>query len=136
MHAKGGVPARGIRHLDRSDRRAVVAKIVRTVADPGAPSFHLISKAYPLQLPHAVRRQEYPCPDLAERRCLLIDGNIEAAADQRVRGEQPANSASNDHDAELRLRHCPTQKRLRMLARSSYPALLPTPSADSSRWTA
>jgi hypothetical protein len=63
-----------------------------------------------------------------------MDGNIEAAGDQRVRGEQPANSASNDHDSELR--HRPTQKGLRMLARSSYPALLPTPSADSSGWTA
>ena len=135
MHAEGGVPARRVRHLDRGYRRAVVAKIVRTVADPGAPSFHLMSKAYPLQLPHAVRRQEYPCPDLAERRRLLIDGNIEAVGDQRVRGEQPANSASNDHDSELRLRHRPTQKMLRKLARSSYPSLLQTPSADSSDWT-
>src|SRR5215207_6832436 len=134
MHAERGVPAGGVRHLDRGDRRAVVAKIVRTVADPGAPSFDLISKAHPLQMAHAVRRQEYPCPDLAERRCLLINGNIKAAGDQRVRGEQPANSASNDHDSELR--HRPTQKGLRMLARSSYPALLPTPSADSSGWTA
>src|SRR5213080_733120 len=120
MHAEGSVPARRVRHLDRSDRRAVVAKIVRTMADPGAPSFHLMSKAYPLQLPHAVRRQEYPCPDLTERRRLLIDGYIEAAGDQRVRGEEPANSASNDHDSELRLRHRPTQKMLRKLAPSSY----------------
>src|SRR5207244_2813579 len=96
----------------------------------GAPSFDLISKADPLQLPHAVRRQKYPCPDLAERRCLLIDGNIEAAGDQRVGGEQPANSASNDHDSELR--HRPAQKGLRKLARSSYPSLLQIPSADSS----
>ena len=105
MHAEGGVPARRVRHLDRGDRRAVVAEIMRTVADPGAPSFHLTSKAHPLQLPHAVRRQKYPCPDLAERGRLLIDGNIEAVGDQRVRGEQPANSASNDHDSEPRLRH-------------------------------
>ena len=135
MHAEGGVPARGVRHLDRGDRRAVVAKIVRTVADPGAPSFDLMSEAYPLQLPHAVRRQKDPGADLAERRRLLIDGNIEAAGDQRVRGEQAANSASNDHDSELRLRHRPTQKMLRKLARSSYPSLLQTPSADSSDWT-
>jgi hypothetical protein len=94
-----------------------------------------MSKAYPLQLPHAVRRQEYPCPDFAERSGLLIDGNIEAAGDQRVRGEQSTNSASNDHDSELRLRHRPTQKMLRKLARSSYPSLLQTPSADSSDWT-
>src|SRR3954469_12480611 len=135
MHAEGGVPARRVRHLDRSDRRAVVARIVRTVADPGAPSFHLRPETHALQLPHAVRRQEYPCPDLAERRCLLIDGNTEAAGDQRVRGEQSANSTSNDHDSELRLRHRPTQKMLRKLSRSSYPSLLQTPSADSSDWT-
>src|SRR5215216_3918641 len=61
-------------------------------------------------MPHAVRRQKYPCSDLAERRRLLIDGNVETAADQRIRGEEPANSASNDHDSELRLRHWPTQK--------------------------
>src|SRR5882724_8272015 len=119
MHAEGGVPARGIRHLDRSDRHTVVAKIVRTVADPGAPSFHLMSKAYPLQLPHAVWRQKYPCPDLAERGCLLIDGNIGATGDQRVRREQPANSASNDHNSEPRLCHRPTQEMLRKPARSS-----------------
>ena len=94
-----------------------------------------MSKAHPLQLSHAVRRKKHPGPDLAERRCLLIDGNIEAVGDQRVRGEEPANSASNDHDSELRLRHRPTQKMLRKLARSSYPSLLRTPSADSLDWT-
>jgi hypothetical protein len=87
-------------------------------------------------LSHAVRRKKHPCPDFAERRGLLIDGNIEAVGDQRVRGEEPANSASNDHDSELRLRHRPTQKGFRKLARSSYPSLLQTPSADSSDWTA
>ena len=135
MHAEGGVPARRVRHLDWGDRHAVVAKIVRTVADPGTPSFHLRPEAYPLQLPHAVRRQENPCSDFTERGCLLIDGNMEAVGDQRVRSEQSANSASNDHDSELRLRHRPTQKMLRKLARSSYPSLLRTPSADSSDWT-
>src|SRR5438445_7631442 len=129
MHAEGSVPRR-VRYLDRGDRRAVVTKIVRTMADPGAPSFHLMSKACPLQLPHAVRRQEYPCPDLAERRCLLIDRNIEAVGDQRVRSKEPANSASNDHDSELRLRHRPTKKMLRNLSPSSYPSLLQTPSND------
>ena len=135
MHAECGVPACGVRYLDRGDRRTIVAKIVRTMADPGAPSFHLMSKADPLQLPHAVRRQEYPCPDLAKRRRLLMDGYIEATGDQRIRGKEPANSASNDHDSELRLRHRPTQKMLRKLAPSSYPPLLQTPSADGSDWT-
>ena len=135
MHAEGRVPARGVRHLDRRDRRAVVAKIVRTVADPGAPLLHRRSETHALQMPHAVRRQEDPGPDLSERRRLLIDGNIEAIGNQRVRGKQAANSASDDHDTELRLRHRPTQKMLRKLARSSYPSLLRTPSADSSDWT-
>ena len=67
VHAERGVPACGVRHLNRGYRRAVMAEIVRTVADPGAPSFHLMSQTYPLQLPHAVRRQKHPCPDFAER---------------------------------------------------------------------
>src|SRR5690348_8038143 len=128
MHAEGGVPARGVRHLYRRDRRAVMAEIVRIMTDPGAPSFYLWSEAYPLQLPHAVRRQEHPCPDLAESRCLLINGNSKAAGDQRVRSKQPTNSASNDHDSKLRLRHRPTHKMLRKLRRSSYPPLPQTPS--------
>src|SRR5438445_10637357 len=125
MHAEGGVPARGVRHLDRGDRRAVVTKIVRTMADPGAPSFHLMTKAYPLQLPHAVRRQEYPCPDLTESRCLLMDGHVEAEGDQRARGEEPANSAAIDHDGQLRLSCLPARKMLRKLAPRSYPPFLP-----------
>src|SRR5262245_38843355 len=62
MHAEGGVPARGVRYLDRGDRRAIVAKIMRTMADPGAASFHLRPGAARLQLPHAVGRQESPAP--------------------------------------------------------------------------
>jgi hypothetical protein len=94
-----------------------------------------MSKADALQLPHAVRRQEHPCPDIAERRRLLMDRYIETTGDQRIRGKEPANSASNDHDSELRLRHRPTQKLLRKLAPSSYPPLPQTPSADGSGWT-
>src|SRR4029079_1092314 len=76
---------------------------------------------------------EHPCPDFSESRCLLINGNSEAAGDQRVRSKQPANSASNDHDSKLRLRHRLTHKMLRKLRRSSYPPLPQTPSgrADS-----
>ncbi|MET0719563.1 MAG: hypothetical protein ABWY64_01795 [Tardiphaga sp.] len=51
--------------------------------------------------------------------------------DQRVRGEQSANSASDDNYGELRLRHHPTPKMFRKLARSSYPPLLKTPSAST-----
>ena len=105
------------------------------MANPGAPSFHLRSETHALQLSHAVRSQKDPCSDFTERGRLLIDGNMEAVGDQRVRGEQSANSASNDHDSELRLHHRPTEKMLRKLARSSYPPLLQTPSADSSGWT-
>jgi hypothetical protein len=114
-----------------------MTEIVRTVADPGAPSFHRRSETHPLQLPHTVRRQKDPCSDFTERGCLFMDRNTKPMGDQRIRGEETADSASNDHDSELRLRHRPTQKMLRKLARSSYPPLLQTPSgsADSLGWT-
>ena len=75
------------------------------MADPGAPSFDVMSQPHPLQLPHAVRRQKHPCPDFAERGRLLIDGDIKAMGDQRIRGEQSANSASDDNGFEPRALH-------------------------------
>ena len=64
------------------------------------PSFDRRSKPHPLQMPHAVRRQKHPGADFAERGRLLVDGDIEAVGDQRIRGEQAANSASDDDDLE------------------------------------
>ena len=136
MHAEGRVPARGVRHLDRGDRRAVVAEIVRTVADPGAPSFHRCSEADPLQLAHAVRRQEHAGADLAEGRRLLIDGDLEAAGDQRVRGEQAADSASNDHDSEPAASSVPRNKgfgSLRVQAILTLAAKHQAPTAQTGR---
>jgi hypothetical protein len=37
VHAEGGVPAGGVRHLHRGDRRAVVAKVAGARADARAP---------------------------------------------------------------------------------------------------
>ena len=39
VHSECGVPARRVRHLHRRNGRAVVTEILRTGADPGAPSF-------------------------------------------------------------------------------------------------
>ena len=57
---------------------------------------------------HAIRCQEDAGPDLAERCRLLVDRDLEALRDQRMRGEQAADPASDDrnigpsHDAFLR----------------------------------
>ena len=47
VHAEGRVPARGVRHLHRRDRRAVVAEVARTRADPRAPFLHRRFQARP-----------------------------------------------------------------------------------------
>src|ERR1019366_3325148 len=82
-----------------------VAKVARTGANFGSPLLDRGSECNPLQLAHAVRCQDHPGPDLAESGGLLIDRNPEAVCDQRVRSEQAANSASNDHDLGSRLHH-------------------------------
>src|ERR1019366_4303258 len=81
-----------------------VAKVARTGANFGSPLLDRGSECNPLQLAHAVRCQEHPGPDLAESGGLLIDRTPEAVCDQRVRSEQAADSASNDHDIDLRSR--------------------------------
>ena len=62
MHAERGVPARGVRHLDRGDRRAVVAKIMRTVADPGAASFDLMLQGRPAAIGARCSASGIPLP--------------------------------------------------------------------------
>ncbi len=105
MHAEGGVPARGVRHLHR---RRSARRHGGNSANRGRPWRPIVppeARAPPAAIAARCSASGTPCPDLAERRRLLVDRNIEAAGDQRVRGEEAANSASNDHDSKLRLRH-------------------------------
>ena len=88
----------GVRHLHRRDRRAVVAEVMRAGADPRAPSLDRRAEADPLQVAHAVRRQEDAGADFAERRRLFVDRDLQPVRDQRVGGEQAADAAANDHD--------------------------------------
>ena len=97
VHPECCVPARGVRHLDRRDRRPVMAEVLRTGPDPGSLLLYRRSEAHPLQLAHAVRRQEHAGADLAKAGGLLIDRHTETMSDQRVGGEQPADPAANDH---------------------------------------
>ena len=68
VHAERRVPARGVRHLHRRDRRSVMAEVMGAGSDPRAPFLHRRSQSDPLQMAHAVRRQEHAGADLAERR--------------------------------------------------------------------
>src|SRR6516164_5480815 len=81
VHPECRVPAQRVGDLNRSDRRAVVAEIMRADANSSAPLLYRWSKANPLQLAHAVRCQEHPRTDLGEGRRLLVDGNVEAVGD-------------------------------------------------------
>ena len=62
MHAEGRVPARGVRHLDRGDRRAVLAKIVRTGADPGAPLLNCLVQVPPAAIGARCSASGIPLP--------------------------------------------------------------------------
>ena len=130
MHAECRVPARGVRHLDRRDGRSVLAKIPRGGADPGSAFLDRRSQSDPLQLAHAVRCQEHAGADLAEGRCLLVDRHSQAVRDQRVRGEQPADPAADDHNVQSRIRHAPRSRLLRRprpMADRSYAPLSKNP---------
>src|SRR5262245_14121123 len=99
MHAERGVPTRGIRNLDRRDRRPVVAEVARSGADPGSPSLHCRAKPYSFEMAYAVGRQEDPGANLAQSRSLLINRQRHAMRNQRIRGEQAADSAAHDRNA-------------------------------------
>ena len=75
-----------------------MAEISRLGPNPGAALFHRGSEAHPLQLAHAVWRQEHAGADLAKAGGLLIDRHLEAVRDQRIRGEQAADAAADDHN--------------------------------------
>ena len=105
VHAEGRVPAGGVRHLDRGDRSAVVAEVVRVPADPCARFLDGALQSDPLQMPHAVRRQEHAGADLADRRRLLVYRYGDPLGGQRIGCEQAPDAASNDRDSGTGLCH-------------------------------
>ena len=73
VHAEGRVPAGGVGHLHRGDRRAVVAKVAGARTDPRAPFLDGGAEAHALQVAHRIRRHENAGADLAQRGRLFID---------------------------------------------------------------
>ena len=49
----------------------------------------------------AVRRQEHARADLAKRRRLFVDADAKSLRDQRVSGEQAANTATDDRNRQV-----------------------------------
>jgi hypothetical protein len=85
------------RHLNRRDRRAIMAEVAGIPA--AAPPFlHRRLQSDPLQMAHAVRREKHAGPDLADRGRLFVDGNLDPLGDQRFGRELAADTASDDHD--------------------------------------
>ena len=105
VHSEGRVPARGVRYLDRRDRRPVVAKVAGTGANFGSPFLYRRSEPHPHQMAHAVRRQEHAGPDFAKSGRLFINRDPVAVCDQSICSEQAADAAANDHDLGSRLHH-------------------------------
>ena len=84
VHSERRVPARGIRHLDWRNRRAIVTEVAGVVADAGAPLFHGRSQSHPLQMAHAVGSEEHTSPDLADGRRLLVNRHLKTLGEQRI----------------------------------------------------
>src|SRR4051812_15188084 len=82
-----------------------MAEVIGLRPDQRAPFRHRIAKADALKLPHAVRRDVDAGADFAERGRLFVDRNAEALRQQRVGGEQAADTAADDGDVRLALRH-------------------------------
>src|SRR3954470_8695890 len=78
---------------------------MRARANPRTPFLHRRLQSEPLQMTHAVWRQEHAGSDLAERRRLLVERHRKAMTHQRMRGEQAADPAANNHRLKMRLRH-------------------------------
>ena len=98
VHAKGRVPAGGVRHLHRGDRRTVVAKVAGARTDSRAPFLDGGPETHTLQVAHRIRCHEHTSADLAQCGRLFIDRNAQPLSDQRIGGEQAADAASDDHD--------------------------------------
>ena len=105
VHAERRVPARGVRHLYRRDRRAVVAEVTGIRADPRAPFLHRRFQPNPLQLAHAVGGEKHAGADLADRGRLLIDRDLETLRDKCVGCEQAADPAADDRNTRTALHH-------------------------------
>jgi hypothetical protein len=103
VHSECGVPTGRVRHLDWCNRRPVVAEIVRSRTNPRSPFFDGWTQSDPLKLAYAVRRQEYPGPDLAESRGLLINQYPDTMRGEGVRGKQAADSTSDNDNFKPRL---------------------------------
>ena len=97
MHPEDGIPPASVRHLNRRDRRSVVTVVVRTGPHPRAHSLHGRAKAQAFEMAYRVRRCENAGTDLAERRRLLVDRDVQALRNERVGGEKPANTATDNH---------------------------------------
>ena len=105
VHPEGRVPARGVRHLDRRNRRSVMAEIAGIRTHAGAPFLHRRSQSDPLQMPHAVGGQKHAGADLADLRRLLVDRDPQTLCQQRIGREQASDSASDDRDIKTGLHH-------------------------------
>ena len=73
VHAKGCVPAGGVRHLHRGDRRTVVAKVVGARTDSRAPFLDGGPQTHTLQVAHRIRRHKHTSADLTQCRRLFIN---------------------------------------------------------------
>src|SRR5262245_57471592 len=104
MHPECSIPARRVGHLDRRDRGAVMAEVMRAGANPRSVLLDQRSQSHPLQLAHTVRRYEHACAYLAEGRGLLVDRYPQALRDQRIRCEQSANAAADNYNVQSRIR--------------------------------
>jgi hypothetical protein len=73
VHAKARVPAGGVRHPHRGDRRTVVAKVVGARTDSRAPFLDGGPETHTLQVAHRIRRHIDAGADLAQHGSLFIN---------------------------------------------------------------
>ncbi len=73
VHAKRRVPAGGVRHLHRGDRRTVVAKVTGGRTDSRAPFLDGGPETHTLQVAHRIRCHIDTSADLAQCGRLFIN---------------------------------------------------------------
>jgi hypothetical protein len=96
VHAEAGIPPCGVGDLHRRDPHAVVAEIRGSRADTGAPALDLAAEPDALEVTYRVRRDEDAGADFADRPGLFVDGDAQAAREQRV-GREQATDAPADY---------------------------------------